>query len=854
MPESLAAFRGTTRNELTSLAQEHMQHDLHPADRSKLKQAASKLGTHAQIGSVLGVGLGLFMAYRIRRLRVDTFNAFRVAEKPTHIQFANGRLAGGQISEIRLPQETAIPSSENSPVSKAVQSLAFFLVAKAVQTYNWLLVILVSSAIHSTAGAKTFEYTMSQPSKWGKTKGYSKRGFDKAWHALDKLGRPINRLSNKVGAESFWPTTMDKESDKAARILRSFCKDGFYADEPKEEQDTERPGSDRASEEREDNNKEDGQRKESIDRPRGKQRVVKKIPAEVIKQAKGLAIFTTMRTGLWISGAGGSGILVARVKETGEWSPPSGIMLHTSGIGFLVGVDIYDCVVVINTYEALEAFKAVRCTLGGEISAVAGPVGMGGVVESEVHKRRAPVWTYLKSRGFYAGVQVDGTIVIERSDENERFYGEKIPVGDILAGKAKNPPSSIRTLMQTIKAAQGDTDVDEDSLPPPGDAPGDAEIDVEVFDVPDPDDPDPFGVKALEREGVIIREAGTKRIPSMDMFEFRPSPTSPIYANFPRLSTEGSQRASWRTSVLSASSTDRATQTDICDERPATASTSISRASSSRSFKDTATSPSVHVTTQTGVSTRAEDTSPSKIDEPSTTRGSLVVHDQTALEDPSRSRPTSPSFTRARLVTIPKRAPPPLPPRSESRVTSPGSSHSESRERAHRTSISGYDDDIEIFEVHDGSNGNEPMKAISIKRTSSNEEERSQEEPAPEQGSPGENQPSGMEESHEQNPLVKENSREGGPTELEPSTEKGEPRKEGESPSNTQPAKTEEASEEEISQEDKALESLNQLLQNGFTQDENEEFHSMPSPTGSTTDTPKKKRNKKSKNKNKNKA
>ncbi|KAK2742411.1 hypothetical protein FQN55_007849 [Onygenales sp. PD_40] len=92
MPESLAAFRGTTRNELTSLAQEHMQHDLQPADRSKLKQAAGKLGTHAQIGSVLGVGLGLLMAYRIRRLRVDTFNAFRVAEKPTHIQFANGRL------------------------------------------------------------------------------------------------------------------------------------------------------------------------------------------------------------------------------------------------------------------------------------------------------------------------------------------------------------------------------------------------------------------------------------------------------------------------------------------------------------------------------------------------------------------------------------------------------------------------------------------------------------------------------------------------------------------------------------------------------------------------------------------
>ena len=72
-------------------------------------------------------------------------------------------------------------------------------------------------------------------------------------------------------------------------------------------------------------------------------KVIKKIPTEVIRNAKGLAIFTTMRTGLWISGAGGSGILVARTA-TGEWSPPSGILLHTAGLGFLVGVDIYDCV------------------------------------------------------------------------------------------------------------------------------------------------------------------------------------------------------------------------------------------------------------------------------------------------------------------------------------------------------------------------------------------------------------------------------------------------------------------------------------------------------------------------------
>ncbi|KAL8861975.1 MAG: hypothetical protein Q9198_010504, partial [Flavoplaca austrocitrina] len=144
---------------------------------------------------------------------------------------------------------------------------------------------------------------------WSQTKTTSKQGFDKVYNFVDKLGPPINKLSNKVGSEAFWPTTLDIESDKAARILRSFCRDGFYLEEP----DGHIPAG---------------------EKPRGKVKVVKKIPSEVIRKAKGLAIFTTMRTGLWVSGAGGSGILVGRTAD-GRWSPPSGIMLHTAGLGFL---------------------------------------------------------------------------------------------------------------------------------------------------------------------------------------------------------------------------------------------------------------------------------------------------------------------------------------------------------------------------------------------------------------------------------------------------------------------------------------------------------------------------------------
>lgn len=329
---------------------------------------------------------------------------------------------------------------------------------------------------------------------------------------------------------------------------------------------------------------------QSPDGPKQKQKVVQKIPEKVIRNAKGLAIFTTMRTGLWISGAGGSGVLIAR-KSDGSWSPPSGIMLHTAGLGFLVGVDIYDCVIVINTEEALQAFTKVRCTLGSEISVSAGPVGAGGVLETELHKRQAPIYTYLKSRGFYAGVQIDGTIVIERSDENERFYGQKIAVLDILAGKATHPPLEIRRLMETIKAAQGDSDFDENMLPTEA-PPGDFDIDDgTTFGVPDKDDPDPYGVLALEKEGMSLKEAASKKRASYEEFMFSPSPSSPIHSVYSRPSVDtntrsGSRRNSWRTSAFSTDPRtpsslrnsmevrapslmiDSSTQTDFADNTP----------------------------------------------------------------------------------------------------------------------------------------------------------------------------------------------------------------------------------------------------------------------------------------------
>lgn len=89
--DSLAMFRKSMGEDMGKLADEHYQHDLNDKDRDVLKSAASKLSTHATIGSLVGLGLGLFFAFRLRANRTKMFEAFKATDKPTHVQFAGGR-------------------------------------------------------------------------------------------------------------------------------------------------------------------------------------------------------------------------------------------------------------------------------------------------------------------------------------------------------------------------------------------------------------------------------------------------------------------------------------------------------------------------------------------------------------------------------------------------------------------------------------------------------------------------------------------------------------------------------------------------------------------------------------------
>ncbi|KAG7416427.1 hypothetical protein LZL87_004724 [Fusarium oxysporum] len=377
-------------------------------------------------------------------------------------------------------------------------------------------------------------------------------------NALSRLNTAAANASGRVQREAFWPATLDLECEKAARILKSFCTDGYLV-QLEEEEDAQ----------------------STISEPRSPKRVTKKIPKRIIQNAAGIAIFTCMRSGLYMTGSGGSGILIAR-KSDGTWSPPSGIMLHTPTLSFIIGVDVYDCVLVINNLAALESITKPRVTLGEDVGLTSGPLVSLDSDESHIKWKDLgnTVLTYLKARGQNQVVNLNGCILAERGNENERFYANQVTQMDILAGNVSRQVEEVGPLSEVIKMAEGRTDYDASVISKIAAecAPGDAMIATPksstpasprtAFGIPNVDDPDPFGVLALEMAGLEIREAGSRLRPTSSQFDFNPAPTSPAFSKFNRQSIDTFVSRSNRNSYMSSRTvksqmTDAGTQTDV---------------------------------------------------------------------------------------------------------------------------------------------------------------------------------------------------------------------------------------------------------------------------------------------------
>jgi SH3 domain-containing YSC84-like protein 1 len=154
---------------------------------------------------------------------------------------------------------------------------------------------------------------------------------------------------------------------------------------------------------------------------------------------------------MWLAGSGGSGVVIARLPD-GSWSSPGAFSVHTGGFGLVYGVDVYDCVCILNTDIAVEMYTKKELELGVGASMAAGPLGGTADVKDVKH-----VWTYTKSKGLYGGLTVDGTSIREKQEVNADFYGQSVSMEQILKGQvpAKGKSAGADRFQAMVEAAAG---------------------------------------------------------------------------------------------------------------------------------------------------------------------------------------------------------------------------------------------------------------------------------------------------------------------------------------------------------------------------------------------------------------
>lgn len=169
------------------------------------------------------------------------------------------------------------------------------------------------------------------------------------------------------------------------------------------------------------------------------------ISPSILRKAKGIVLMSEVKGGFIFSGKIGSGLVIARIGK--NWSAPSALGMGGVGWGLQIGGKVTDFILILNTDEALQAFSnGGNVTLGGDLSIAAGPVGADA--EVAVALPPAAIFSYGKSRGIFAGVSLEGVVIVERAEANSKFYGKALSPHEILSGKIARPKSAANLYKQ----------------------------------------------------------------------------------------------------------------------------------------------------------------------------------------------------------------------------------------------------------------------------------------------------------------------------------------------------------------------------------------------------------------------
>lgn len=175
------------------------------------------------------------------------------------------------------------------------------------------------------------------------------------------------------------------------------------------------------------------------------------IPEALLSKAYGIAILPKVVKAAWVIGGRlGKGVLLVR-NESGRWGNPCFIRIAGGSVGWQVGIQSADIILVFKRKKSIESITEGKITLGADAAVAAGPVGRRAEVSTDI-QLEAEIYSYSKSRGLFAGVSIEGSAIQIDEDANADFYDQDyLSAHDILfGGKRLKVPAVAKKLIELL--------------------------------------------------------------------------------------------------------------------------------------------------------------------------------------------------------------------------------------------------------------------------------------------------------------------------------------------------------------------------------------------------------------------
>ncbi|AMR34639.1 hypothetical protein A0256_21065 [Mucilaginibacter sp. PAMC 26640] len=172
------------------------------------------------------------------------------------------------------------------------------------------------------------------------------------------------------------------------------------------------------------------------------------IPGKLLEEYEGIVVIPKMiNAGFVVGGKRGQGLAMVKMAN-GKWSDPVFVTLTGGSIGLQIGVQSVDLVLVFRNKGVLAKVKNGDFTIGGDISAAAGPVGRSSTASTD-HKLEAEIYSYSRSKGLFAGVSVNGSNLAINKSANADYYGSDIS-SEKLFDRATDKSEAVTELKSTL--------------------------------------------------------------------------------------------------------------------------------------------------------------------------------------------------------------------------------------------------------------------------------------------------------------------------------------------------------------------------------------------------------------------